>query len=120
MERDETGTPQTADADDQHVVVSARRRGARQVASTIYSALKDRAELIESGPQHLPAFRVFQRAKQQSSPHSRHGERNANTPAHRDLRFTVGIDVDGEPPVVEAAAAAQPTSARLIRGIVAR
>lgn len=100
------------------LVVSAARRGAKQVAGIIYTALKERSELIDDGPEHLPAFRVYQNAdfvrSAGSLPQSggRADRRRAD-----EIQFTVGIDVEGEELLVEAARQRQQAVADLIRTI---
>jgi type II secretion system protein D len=98
------------------LVVDARNRGAKEVARVIYNALRSRAELIDSGPANLPAFRVF--ANDQSRPieQAEPAGRRVGT-VSTDVQFTVGIDSNREQLVIDAAPEQQRGVAQLIRHI---
>lgn len=88
------------------VVVPTRKRGARAVAKIIYTALKDRAELIHDGPGHLPAFQVFYKQKP--------GRTNRG-PKSPSVQFAVGIDTNHEELVVAGTRDQQQAIVRMIR-----
>ena len=99
------------------LVVDARNRGAKEVARVIYAALRPRAELIDSGPANLPAFRVFahDRARRPDDTTSPGPDTYPVTQA--DVQFTVGIDSNREQLVVAAGPDRQRGVAQLIRHI---
>ena len=90
------------------VTVPTRRRGAKAVAQVIYSALKDRAELIHDGPGHLPAFQVF---------HKQHAGRTRRASNSASIQFAVGIDTDREELVVAGTRDQQQDIVQMIRTI---
>ena len=88
------------------VVVPTRKGGARAVAKIIYTALKDRAELIHDGPGHLPAFQVF---------HKQKPGRTNRGPKSPSVQFAVGIDTNHEELVVAGTRDQQQAIVRMIR-----
>ncbi len=84
--------PSSSGSETPHLAASGtdfvpQHRRAEAVARRLYSALKSRSELLDSGPENLPSFRVFDVA----------GARSRVT-------CTVGIDTDHNRLVIEAPA----------------
>jgi len=69
-----------------------RSRTARNLAATLYGAFRERAEIVEEGPDGLPAMRVFT-----SDP-------DANSDKPKSIVFTVAADVDANEILVEGPA----------------
>lgn len=69
-----------------------RSRTARNLAATLYGAFRERAEIVEEGPDGLPAMRVFT-----SDP-------DANPEKPKSIVFTVAADVDANEILIEGPA----------------
>jgi general secretion pathway protein D len=69
-----------------------RSRTARNLAATLYGAFRERAEIVEEGPDGLPAMRVF----------SADSKTNPDKP--KSIVFTVAADVDANEILVEGPA----------------
>jgi type II secretion system protein D len=69
-----------------------RSRTARSLAATLYGAFRERAEIVEKGPDGLPAMRVFTAAAK------------ADPENPRSIVFTVAADVDANEILVEGPA----------------
>lgn len=80
-------------------VVEIEHRGAASVAKVLYSALKERSELLDDGPRGLPAFRTF---REPSLERELGARRQASRSSHDPALFTVGIDSDREELVISA------------------
>jgi len=72
------------------------------IAKRLYKAVKARSELVESGPEGLPSFRVYSAAPVGKDKDTNHASKSTDANRSR-LRFTVGIDTDRNRLVVEAA-----------------
>jgi general secretion pathway protein D len=81
------------------VPVRLKNRNATDVARAIYRAYKTQAELIDDGPQGLPAFRVYEAEQLPASPTPM---RVIDPGIHRRVQFTVGLDDEWNNLVVEA------------------
>ncbi|MCA9103478.1 MAG: hypothetical protein KDA63_20130, partial [Planctomycetales bacterium] len=99
----------------QPLVVDTRQRGAKEVARVIYSALRQRAELVDTGPANLPAFRVYAHNRQQASDAPLAVRRRSGEQAV--VQFAVGIDSNREQLVVDGDLDTQRSIAHLIRYI---
>ncbi|HUG89966.1 MAG TPA: secretin N-terminal domain-containing protein [Planctomycetaceae bacterium] len=103
---------QTAAAERPTMTSIRTERRAADVAKFVYDSLRDRSELIDVGPEGLPAFRVYRTAQghaaavhpADSPGHSGIAERAApdapRSPA--DVHFEVGIDTDRNELVLSA------------------
>ncbi|MEZ6072288.1 MAG: secretin N-terminal domain-containing protein [Pirellulales bacterium] len=81
----------------------------------IYSALRQRAELVDTGPANLPAFRVYAHNRQQASDAPLAARRRSGEQAV--VQFAVGIDSNREQLVVDGDLDTQRSIAHLIRYI---
>ncbi|MBW3542490.1 MAG: hypothetical protein KY476_19685 [Planctomycetes bacterium] len=114
--------------EDRHVTSAIQtQRSAADVARTIYKALSDRAELVDRGPEDLPAFRVYfapeflarygQKPDASRSPlaDNNHRERPAAAPVSA-VHFEIGIDTRRN----ELVLAAGPSQVRSVADLVRR
>ena len=69
-----------------------RSRTARNLAATLYGAFRERAEIVEEGPDGLPAMRVFT------------SDSDANPDKPKSIVFTVAADVDANEILIEGPA----------------
>ena len=95
-------------------VVETRHLKATNVAQTIYRKFIERAELIDAGPNGLPAFCVYRRKTESQARQPRSGNLAENRP---EIEFIVGIDVAQDELVVDAPVDTKRDLLTLIRAI---
>lgn len=78
-------TPPAAAADEGTGTVTVKtERPIIEVAQQLYAAFRERAELVQTGPDELPAFRVYRSSSEPAEPNA--------PPAEREVWFTVSMD----------------------------
>src|SRR5690606_13906750 len=91
------------------------RQAATDIARTIYEAFKPRAELIDDGPQGLPAFRVYGSALARAVVAPGSKARAEKSGLKTEPEFTIGIDSETDELVIEAPAPRERQLAALVR-----
>lgn len=78
-------TPPAEAADEGTGTVTVKtERPIIEVAQQLYAAFRERAELVQTGPDELPAFRVYRSSSEPDDPSA--------PPAEREVWFTVAMD----------------------------
>ena len=114
VDRD-AATGSAGELEDSLVDVSLSQHSAVAMARLIYEAFKPRAELIDYGPQGLPAFRVFKPEPAKDA--ARRPRPAVALPDEDSIQFSVGIDQERNQLVVQAPAETAKLVADMIEAV---